>query len=530
MAGTGFVVVAVASEPVYPVHNFVGIIFCLFFCYTFPQLTFLWAVVAGNLIVAGYTLFTAVLLTVSFRVLFTDFFYMFSINLLGMVVCYSIELMSRKDYMLNKLLRQAEKEAYDLNVNLELRVKERTRELYQTNQELKRGIEREKGLEGQLFQAQKMESVGQLAGGVAHDYNNISGIIIGYSELAMRKLGENHPIYRHLTRILEAARRATDITRQLLAFAREQTVSPKVIDLNKTIESMLKILGRLIGEDVNITWLPGKEVWPVKIDPIQVDQILANLCVNARDAIIDVGKITIETGTVKFNQTYCDIHTDFVPGEYSMLAVSDDGQGMSPKILEKIFEPFFTTKEIGRGTGLGLATVYGIVKQNEGFINVYSEPDQGTTFKIYLSRHKGKLDHLDETGLQEITQGEGETILMVEDDQDILEMGTIMLEELGYKVLAAGSPAHALDLGKEYAEKIELLLTDVIMPEMNGRQLAKNLGIFCPDLKILFMSGYTANIIADRGVLDKGVNFLPKPFSKLDLSIKIRQVFEMETS
>jgi two-component system, cell cycle sensor histidine kinase and response regulator CckA len=235
-----------------------------------------------------------------------------------------------------------------------------------------------------------MESVGRLAGGVAHDYNNMLSVIIGYTEMALEKVPPNDPLHDDFTEIFKAARRSIDITRQLLAFARKQTIAPKVVDLNATVERMLRMLGRLIGEDIDLAWMPGKHLWPVKIDPSQIDQILANLCVNARDAIAGVGKVTIETGNITFDKAYCEVHAGFLPGQFLMLAISDDGCGMDKEVLQNIFEPFFTTKGVAEGTGLGLATVYGIVKQNNGFINVYSEPGKGTTFRIYLSRYVGE--------------------------------------------------------------------------------------------------------------------------------------------
>ena len=257
---------------------------------------------------------------------------------------------------------------------------------------VKRDITEHLRLAAQFQQAQKMESVGRLAGGVAHDFNNMLGVILGHAELALEQVDPAQPLHADLEEIRKAAERSADLTRQLLAFARKQTVAPKVLDLNETVEGMLKMLRRLIGEDIDLAWLPGADLWPVKMDPSQIDQILANLCVNARDAIAGVGKVTIETGNGAFDEDYCADHAGFVPGEYVLLAVSDDGCGMDKETLAHIFEPFFTTKEMGKGTGLGLATVYGIVKQNNGFINVYSEPGQGTTFKIYLPRHVGKAE------------------------------------------------------------------------------------------------------------------------------------------
>jgi CheY-like chemotaxis protein len=292
------------------------------------------------------------------------------------------------------------------------------------------------------------------------------------------------------------------------------------------VEGMLKMLQRLIGEDIDMAWIPGEKVWPVKIDPAQINQVLANLCVNARDAIADVGKVTIETGNSVFDEEYCKEHAGFLPGEYTLLTVSDNGCGMKSKTLENIFEPFFTTKESNKGTGLGLATVYGVVKQNNGFINVYSEPDQGATFRIYLPRHRVKEASLpDKEAIRPAARGH-ETILLVEDEPAILRMTTMMLERTGYKVLAASTPGAAIALAREHAGDIHLLMTDVVMPEMNGRDLAKNLLSLYPNLKRLFMSGYTANVIAHHGVLDEGVQFIQKPFAKQDLAVKVREVLD----
>ena len=383
-------------------------------------------------------------------------------------------------------------------------------------------------LTAQFQQAQKMESVGRLAGGVAHDYNNMLGVILGFTELAIEKVNPSEPLHADLMEILAAAKRSTAITRQLLAFARKQTIEPKVLDINETVDSMLKMLRRLIGEDIDLAWMPESNMWSIKIDPAQVEQILANLCVNARDAIGGVGKVTIETHTITFDDAYCAEHTGFVPGNFVLLAVSDDGCGMDEETRENIFEPFFTTKELNQGTGLGLATVYGIVKQNNGFINVYSEPGKGTTFRIYLPRHKGQAKKTREQATAEILASRGERVLLVEDETAIRKMAQKMLERLGYQVLTAAAPGEALRLAEEHRNGIQLLITDVVMPEMNGRDLANQLQNQYPDIKILYMSGYTANVIAHRGVLDEGVQFIQKPFSKTDLGIKVRAILDQK--
>ena len=391
--------------------------------------------------------------------------------------------------------------------------------------ERKRAEQEKTILEGQLHQSQKMEAVGRLAGGVAHDFNNMLSAILGHVEMAIEDVDSTQALYADLQEIQTAARRSADLTRQLLAFARKQTVAPKVLDLNQTVGGMLKMLRRLIGEDIDLSFQPDADLWSVKLDPSQIDQILANLCVNARDAIADVGKITIETENSRFDQDYCANHAGYVVGDYVQLAVSDNGSGMDKVTLTRLFEPFFTTKELGKGTGLGLATVYGIVKQNGGFINVYSEPEHGTTFKIYLPRHVGDGRVALDSAATSAARG-NETILVVEDERSILNMTKRILERLGYSVLAARAPGEAICLASEHPSEIHLLVTDVVMPEMNGKDLAKQLQSLLPGLKCLFMSGYTADVIAHHGVLDEGLNFIQKPFSKEDLAASVREVLD----
>jgi len=394
--------------------------------------------------------------------------------------------------------------------------------------EQKRSEKENTNLTAQIQQAQKMESVGRLAGGVAHDFNNMLGVILGHTEMAMDQVDPAQPLHADLEEIRTAANRSADLTSQLLAFARKQMIAPKILDLNKTVTSMLKMLRRLIGEDIHLNWQPDANLWPVKVDPSQIDQILANLCINARDAISDIGKMTIETGNCSFDEDYCAAYAGFPPGEYVLLAVSDNGCGMDKETLSHLFEPFYTTKVIGKGTGLGLATVYGIVRQNNGFINVYSEPNQGTTFKIYLPRHVGKAEQLRTKGPAEAASRGHETILLVEDEPSILAMTARMLVKQGYTVLSASTPGAAIRLARERSGEIHLLMTDVVMPEMNGRDLAKNLLSLFPHLKRLFMSGYTANVIAHHGVLDEGVYFIQKPFSIKELAAKVREALDQE--
>ena len=385
-------------------------------------------------------------------------------------------------------------------------------------------IEQEKqNLQTQLAQAQKMDSIGRLAGGVAHDFNNMLGVILGQAELALDELEPASPLYAGLQEIRKAAIRSGDLTRQLLAFARKQTIAPRPLDLNETVEGMLQMLRRLIGENVELAWRPCPVSARVKMDPSQIDQILANLCVNARDAVGDKGHVAIETGLFDFDAAYCAAHAGYMPGRFVRLAVRDDGCGMDSQTLLRLFEPFFTTKEVGKGTGLGLATVYGIVKQNDGFIVVDSQPGQGSTFRIYLPL-------LRETGAAEAPAapppipGGHETILLVEDEPALLNMTRRMLEQIGYRVLPAASPAEALRLAKRESGRIDLLMTDVVMPQMNGRNLGQILAEEIPGLKRLFMSGYTADVIAHHGVLDPGVHFIAKPFTPAELAHKLREI------
>jgi two-component system cell cycle sensor histidine kinase/response regulator CckA len=387
----------------------------------------------------------------------------------------------------------------------------------------KRDITEHHRLSAQFQQAQKMEADGLLARGVAHDLNNMLTVILGYAELVQRKADPTQHLHDDLEQIIEAATHSTAITRHLLAFDRKQTIIPKVLDLNQNVEGMLKMLRRLLGKDINLAWLPEVGLCPIKMDPVQVDQILAKLCVNARAAIADVGTVTIETGNAVFDQTYCAQHTGFIAGKYVLLAVSDDGCGMDREIRDQIFEPFFTGKGVGQGTGLGLSTVYGIVKQNNGFINVYSEPGQGTTIRIYLPRYVDQAVDTQRARYAKVPLSRGETVLVVEDESALLRIAKVMLEDLGYRVLTAGTPREAIRLAEEHANEIQLLITDVVMPEMNGRELAERLQSLYPGMNILFMSGYTANVIVHRGMLDEGMNFIQKPFSMQDLAVEVRK-------
>ena len=390
--------------------------------------------------------------------------------------------------------------------------------------EIKQAEKERENLQKQLYESQKLEAIGILAGGVAHDFNNMLSGIMGYTELVMKEMRPADPLQKKLQAIVDITDRSANLTRQLLAFARKQTIEPVVFDLNESIEAILKMIRRIIGENIELEWLPGAGSYTVMMDPSQLDQIIVNLCVNAGDAITNIGKITIETDIVSIDQAYCASHAEFSPGEYVLLAVSDDGCGMDKKTSDHIFEPFFTTKDSGKGTGMGLPTVYGVVKQNDGFINVYSEPGQGTTIKIYLPLKTDKSIRKKTTSNEIIPHSQGETVLIVEDESSLLEMNLMLLEHLGYVTFSAETPSEAIRIIHEKSKKIDMVITDVIMPEMNGRELLEQLQRIQPEIKHLFMSGYTANIISHQGILDEGVHFIQKPFTLKDLAIKIRTV------
>ena len=378
-------------------------------------------------------------------------------------------------------------------------------------------------MEEQLRQAQKMETVGRLAGGVAHDFNNMLHVIISYVEMSLQKVEPGLPVHTYLQEVLRAARRSAEMTGQLLAFARKQTVSPRVLDLNECIIRSQKMIRGLVGEDIDLVWLPQDNLWEVKIDPGQLDQILANLAANARDAISGVGRLTIRTANASLDEAYCTSHTGSMPGAHVLLEVNDNGRGMDRETEAHLFEPFFTTKEVGKGTGLGLATIYGIVSQNGGSIDVESAPGAGTTFRIYLPKAEGARTVGGSDPVTPPPRGGAETILLVEDESGIVRLVTQQLHEMGYTVLSARSPEEALHSSDSHQGRIDLLITDVVMPQMYGRQLAERLIAKRPELKCLYMSGYTADIIANRGMLEEGVNFIAKPFSLAALAQKVKE-------
>jgi PAS domain S-box-containing protein len=391
---------------------------------------------------------------------------------------------------------------------------------------VQRDVTRELQLEAQYRQAQKMEAVGRLAAGITHDFNNLLTVINGFAALMQPELSPDSPLCESVEKILHSGERATRLVRQLLAFSRKQTVEPQIVRLNNVVDELDKMLRRIIGEDIELVTILTPELWYTKVDPTQIEQVIINLAVNARDAMPDGGKLTIETTNIVLDKNYAATHLDTQPGEYVLLSMSDTGIGMNEEVKAHLFEPFFTTKETGKGTGLGLATVFGIVKQSSGSIWVYSEPGQGTTFKIYLpALTKAEIYSPGTAQSIEIPRGE-ETILVVEDETRVLELATRILRLQGYKVIEATDGQQAWQLAQESNQEIHLLLTDVIMPHMSGKALANQMKAQYPDLKILFTSGYTDHTIAQHGVLQPGVMFIQKPFSPIHLARKVREVLD----
>ncbi len=438
------------------------------------------------------------------------------------------------DYLAKKLSDGAADTVYQIefltsNGNL-IPLEINSRLIYQSGkpvavQGIARDISERRNLEEQLRQSQKMEAIGRLAGGLAHDFNNLLTAIIGYTQLAQLRLGE-HPAQKDIGEIEKAAHRAATLTQQLLAFSRKQVLQPKLINLNDVTTDISKMLGRLIGEDVELTMRLADDLGWIRADPNQMEQILLNLAVNARDAMPDGGKLMLETANYQFKESEISHHLEMSPGSYVMLAVSDTGNGMDKQTLERIFEPFFTTKELGKGTGLGLSTVYGIIRQSGGTIWAYSEPGRGTTFKIYMPRVDETIAVEDDTRKLSETLTGAETILIVEDEAAVREAARQILELQGYAALAAADADEAVQICETYAAEIHLVISDVVMPNLSGRQLVERLSHLRPSMKVLYISGYTDDAMMHHGIVDGGMPFLQKPFTQQALARKVRDVLD----
>jgi signal transduction histidine kinase len=429
-------------------------------------------------------------------------------------------------------IQEANRQLRDLQQALERRVEERTSELTRANEELKNALDERRRAEQalrkseeQLRQSQKLEAVGRLAGGIAHDFNNLLSVILSYAEMLIVDRSVSARGRAELEEIKRAGERAADLTRQMLAFSRQQVLEAKIIDLNDILANLHKMLGRVLGEDIELKLLPARQLGLVLADPGQLEQVIMNLVVNARDAMPQGGKLTIATSNVELDHTYAKEHLGVTPGPYVLLSVSDTGVGMDKAMQARIFEPFFTTKERGKGTGLGLSTVFGIVKQSGGNLLVYSEPGLGATFKIYLPQAQGEQMAVPARSATAVTRGT-ETILLVEDEDQVRSVASGVLGRAGYHVLEARSPGEAILACEQHPVRIDLLLTDVVMPNMSGRLLAERISSLRPDIRVLFMSGYTDDAILHHGVLDSGVAFLQKPLTPVALARKVREVLD----
>jgi len=529
LSGLSYIIITALGAPPYGHSMYVGVIFCLFFGYTFIRFRFIWATLSGLALTAAYIFNAFRIIDVPGPLLAIQIPILVGVNALGMLVAYHMEFSARQAFHLNRLL-QVEKEHVDeINRKLENTVRNRTAELLVSNQrltakleELKKSEQERTSLEKQLAQAQKMEAVGRLAGGVAHDFNNILQAIIGCIELA-RMAEDRDEQLKYIDEVGEGAVKAAALTRQLLAFSRQQVIELRKIDLNDLIENFLKMIRRTIGENMELTFTPCRGPAQIRADRGQVEQILLNLCVNARDAMPKGGRILIETTFHSLDESFCEKNLEARAGDFFALAVTDNGCGMDQITLSRIFEPFFTSKEHGRGTGLGLATVYGIVKQHKGFIDVYSEPGRGSCFKVYLPAVSGQVVH-PSVSVPVAAVGGTETIFLAEDNESVRRFADILLRNAGYTVITAADGRESLELLEKKIADVDMAILDVIMPYCGGQEVYRAIRRMRADLPVLFSSGYSTNAEETNFVTAEGLELIQKPYEPSILLKKIRDV------
>ncbi len=534
LGASGIMAMIVSGNSVIRTSYHSGLLLVVISLFIFPGLRLFWAFLGWVLIFAGFIAINHVLVPSPAEISVLNSFFFTSMSIIGMVACRRLESVKRQNFALQWSLSLEKAMVAASNRNLETRIGERTRELLHANQVLRdemqriENLSREKdALEARLRHAERMETVGRLAGGIAHDFNNLLTAIIGNASMAAGEPPGSPEINHALEDIVKAGEKAARLTRQLLAFSRKQIIEPKPVDLNRALGELDRMIGRILGDDVNLIWKLDENAGFVLVDPGQLEQVVINLVVNARDAVSPGGCITIGTGVPETlpDQTGEEMEELSRDGFYELF-VRDDGCGMDEATRDRIFEPFFTTKKTGEGTGLGLSTVFGIVRQHHGHVMVSSAPGEGSIFRVLLPRVPRGLDEGDSAFALPVNRGGSETVLLVEDDDMVRSIAEKALASLGYKVLSAAGGLQAQELSREFHGDIQLLLVDVVMPVLGGRALAGNLKKERPAMKVLFTSGYSEDIIARQGVLEKGINFIPKPYSTSELAARIREVLE----
>lgn len=532
-AGLGIIAMIIMADPPVTYSYYAGIIIVLIFAYTIAGLRFIYATIVCWMLIIVYELVAIFIVNTPVSIIVNNNFFFITANLLAMFASYYIEFSSRRDFYLVRLLNNEKDKVSEAKNKLEDIVEERTLQLNQSNKELKKEvkeknklIEQQKDLQEQLIQSQKMEAIGLMAGGVAHDFNNILTVIKGYSDFLLLDKSENDSDYDNIYQIREAGTRAESLTRQLLAFSRKQLLQPKILDANSMLRNLEKMIRRLITEDIELVFKYSDKSLKFKADPGQLEQVILNLVINASDAMPKGGKLIVKSGHDYFDEKFNKENPDAEIGEKVLFSVSDTGIGMDSKTLEHIYEPFYTTKSKGKGTGLGLSTVYGIVKQSDGFIKVESEKGIGTVFYVYFNAVDGKTSNVDAKENAQNQYSGSETILLIEDDDAVREYAERILKNGGYKVFSSPNGKDALDVFIQKKEEINFLITDVIMPGMSGKEIAEKLKSLKPDMKQLFISGYTDDIIAKHGIIDEKLNILQKPFTPATLKSKIRNILD----